>query len=139
MEYRKLSIEDYHNNYFDLLSQLTNAFTISFDQFSQFIKSLNDNHQVWILIDNNIIIGSATLIIEQKLTHGFKSVGHIEDVIIHSDYRGMNLGSEIVKKLIDISQNSNCYKVILDCNDKKEIFYNKCDMVKTGIQMSKYF
>lgn len=52
-------------------------------------------------------------------------VAHIEDIIIDSNYRKQGLGKKIINELINISTQSNCYKIILDCNEKKCKFLSK--------------
>ena len=42
--------------------------------------------------DNQRIVGTGTLLIERKVIHSCGLVGHIEDVVVHSDYRGLSLG-----------------------------------------------
>ena len=41
------------------------------------------------------IIGTGTIIVEPKLIHGGKSVGHIED-IVHKDYRNKGIATNII-------------------------------------------
>jgi ribosomal protein S18 acetylase RimI-like enzyme len=36
--------------------------------------------------------------------------GHIEDIVTHSDYRGQNLGRNIIDALKFIADNRKCYK-----------------------------
>ena len=110
-------------------------------QFNTFIENLTDNHLIYVLedIDNNVIIGTITLLIEAKIIHNMGKVAHIEDVVVDPNYRGTNLGKTLVKKVTDIADEANCYKIILDCGEHNEIFYKKCEFKRKGVQMARYF
>jgi glucosamine-phosphate N-acetyltransferase len=140
IQLQKLQKEDYHTNYFSLLRQLTslNSDRITFEDFSNFIDSLNDNHQIWVIKDThrNYIIGTGTLLIEQKIIHDMGKVGHIEDIVIDQHSRGYKYGLMIVNHLRNIASEKGCYKSILDCKDHLEYFYKKCGFTKKGIQMT---
>lgn len=47
--------------------------------------------------DNGRIVGMATLYILQKFG---KKVAHVEDVVVHSDYRGKGLGKALMQEVI---------------------------------------
>jgi glucosamine-phosphate N-acetyltransferase len=94
----------------------------------------------YIINNNNIyIIGSATIIFEPKIIRQGKNVGHIEDIIVDEKYRSMKIASILINKLIDLANENNCYKVILDCTENISGFYKKIGFEKHGVQMSKYF
>ena len=67
----------------------------------------------------NKIIGSGTILIENKLIRSYGRGGHIEDIVIN-EYRNYGLGKELLNTLIDISKENKCYKCILDCKDELE-------------------
>ena len=95
---RNIQSNDYHLNYFDLLSQLTtvNKEKITFNKFDNFIKTLNDNHFIKVILIDNKIVASGTLFIEQKIIHGMAKVGHIEDIVVDNNCRGKGLGKRVV-------------------------------------------
>ena len=39
-------------------------------------------------------------------------VGHIEDIVTHSDYRGFKLGKMVIETLKHIGDLTGCYKII---------------------------
>jgi glucosamine-phosphate N-acetyltransferase len=86
-----------------------------------------------------VIIGTATLFIERKFIHGCGLVGHIEDVVVSSKARGGGYGKLILKCLLDVAKHAGCYKVILDCDESNVPFYEKCGLVKKGVQMALYY
>jgi len=85
--------------------------------------------------ENQTIIGTATLLIEQKFIHNGGKVGHIEDVATRAGYEGIGVGKEIIQRLIEISKDQQCYKIILDCDDKVIGFYEKLGFKKRGVMM----
>ena len=49
---------------------------------------------------NNNIIGSGTILIEEKLTYGGCKMGHLENIIINKKYRGKGYGEKLIKELL---------------------------------------
>jgi glucosamine-phosphate N-acetyltransferase len=141
--FRKILKTDFYKNYVLLLQHLTivNPEEITATKFNTFIENLDDNHAIYVLEDitNNIIIGTITLLIEAKIIHNMGKVAHIEDVVVEPNYRGANLGKLLVKKVTDIADKANCYKIILDCGEHNEEFYKKCEFQQKGLQMARYF
>jgi len=138
---RLLEISDYYKQYIDLLSHSYNIDLnkITIEQFTEYVNDLPKNTYIYILEENGIIIGSITLLIETKIIHNFGKVGHIEDVIIHKDYRNKKLGKILCNFCVNKSKEYGCYKVILDCNDDTIGFYKKLNFIKNGNQMCIYF
>jgi glucosamine-phosphate N-acetyltransferase len=132
---KKINFTEYYN----LINQLS---PINFKLFEKnikdFIDKLDKNINIFLLINNNKIIGSGTVIIENKIIHNFKKVGHIEDVIIDKNSRGNGYGEKLVKYLIDFSEKLNCYKIILNCSEKNMKFYEKIGFKKKNLEMSLY-
>ena len=90
--------------------------------------------------ESQIIIGSGTILIEQKFIHGCSLIGHIEDVVVHKDYRKQGIGNILIQDLIEISKTLNCYKIILDCSLNNILFYEKCGLKRSESQnMVLYF
>mmetsp|Transcript_16514 Transcript_16514/g.28052 ORF Transcript_16514/g.28052 Transcript_16514/m.28052 type:complete len:101 (-) Transcript_16514:147-449(-) len=86
------------------------------------------NYKIVVIVDKATkkIIGSGSLIIEKKFIRNAGICGHIEDIVINESHRGQKLGLRIIKVLTDIGWANNCYKVILDCDEKNTGFYEKC-------------
>ena len=89
----------------------------------------------------NYIVASASIFIEQKLIHNLGKVGHIEDIVVSSEYRGYGLGKLIVNTCIDYAKNQGCYKCILDCSTENIGFYQKCnkDFQIKGVELAIYY
>lgn len=132
------------NQYTELLSQLTSTPDISVELFTANIDKIHSMGRIVIAtvgsFDNSDlkIVGSGTVIIEPKIIRGGKSVGHIEDIVISSAHRGAGIAQEILNQLKDYSVRSNCYKVILDCDEAVQGVYEKNGFVVKGLQMGVY-
>jgi len=85
--------------------------------------------------DQSRIIGTITVLIEQKLIHNFGLVCHIEDVVVDAQYRKQGLGETLIKEAIQIADTHKCYKTILDCSESNIEFYTKCGFLKKEICM----
>ncbi len=137
---RKLDPSDYYKGYLDLLSQLSpTTNNISQQEFYQQFSKLQDNTHIFIIEHNNKIVASSTLIIEYKFIHQLKNVGHIEDVIVDEQYRGKGLSQKLMDHMIEYCKDNECYKIILDCSEEYQKFYEKFGFNKKNIQMAMYF
>lgn len=137
---RNIHNDDLNKNIINLLNQLSDTKNIKINLFSQFIKTLNNNHQIIVIEDtiNNKIIGMGTILIEQKIIHNMGKVAHIEDIVIDKNYRKRGLANKLLNKLKNIAINNNCYKIILNCNDNLKKFYIKNGFTQKNIQMAIY-
>ena len=138
---RNIESNDYFLGYIQLMNQLTTVGNITYEDFDTFVNNLSKNHIVYVIEDikNKKIIGTGTCFIEPKIIHNCKSVGHIEDVVISNDVRNLGFGKLLIQKLTKYSFDNNCYKVILNCDEKNITFYEKCGFKKREIEMVKYF
>jgi glucosamine-phosphate N-acetyltransferase len=131
--------------YLDLLSQLTQVSMLDEETFITLTKDIFKIGSIIVCYKNNPlspefdIIASGTIIIEPKIIRGGKSVGHIEDIVTSSSYRGKGLGQDILELLIQEGREKNCYKIILDCKDNLKSYYEKMDFKESGMQMALYF
>ena len=138
---RYLNFNDIDENYFKLLNQLT---VVDFSNITEekndiFFNKLNDSHMIIVIEHENKVIGSGTILIEEKLIRSYGRVSHIEDIVVDKEFRNYGLGKKLLNTLIEISKDKGCYKCILDCKDELEDFYKKCNFKKKGVQMCLYF
>lgn len=130
MNLRKIKNIDYEN-----YKKINNTY-ITNEYFNNFINNiLNKYHNIYVLENENIIIGFGTLILENKLTHNGCKMGHIENIIIDEKYRNSGYGIQLVKELIEICKKEKCYKIILNCDSYLEKFYKKNDFIKNKLSM----
>lgn len=133
--------EKYYNDITDLYNNFSkidkNIITIDFVR--NYYNNLERNHNIFFFILDEKIVGIITLLIEQKLIHNGKSVGHIEDLVVLDLYRNKNIATKLIDYIIEYSKNNNCYKIILDCDIKLETFYIKKSFINKGLYMANYF
>src|SRR5919112_189753 len=137
---RELKEEDLSNGFIETLSNLSEVGKLANDTIrkSEILSEIKDkNYRIVIAEDkqNHQIIGSATLLIEQKFIHNGGKAGHIEDVATRKGYEGKGIGKKVIEELIKIARENECYKVILDCNEKVMDFYEKTGFRKHAIMM----
>ncbi len=137
---RELKEEDLSNGFIETLSNLSEVGELANDttRKREILSEIKDkNYRIVIAEDqqNHQIIGSATLLIEQKFIHNGGKAGHIEDVVTRKGYEGKGIGIEILKELIKIAKDNECYKIILDCDEKLVKFYEKLGFKKHSIMM----
>jgi glucosamine-phosphate N-acetyltransferase len=132
-------LSEIKRQYLLLLGELTTVSEITNEQFFNNIQKINTMGQIIIGIEEtNIIICSGTIIIEPKIIHGAQPAGHIEDIVVLEKWRNKGIAKALLDHLREIAINHNCYKIILDCNDKMVSFYEKNGFSKKGIQMFVY-
>lgn len=130
--------------YLSLLSQLSECPDIPDEEFYEKIFNITQIGQIYILFinspgdDNFKIIGSGTIIIEPKIIHN-SSVGHIEDIVVHQDFRGQKLAKNVLNELKSYGSKKNVYKLILDCKQELVTFYEKNGFEFKGAQMALYY
>lgn len=138
-------IEKIKDSYLLLLSDLS---VTTYIETSLFIENLDAISKMGAIIisyigaleDNNFeIIGSGTIIIEPKIIREGKSVGHIEDVVVKKEMRGLGISQKILNTLKQIARLNDCYKVILDCSEEVKKVYIKNGLEVKGVQMAEYF
>jgi glucosamine-phosphate N-acetyltransferase len=137
LNFRLLEKEDYNRGYLDLLKQLTVIGNISNEKFNDILDKIKT--EIWIIEDNNKIIASASLFLEQKIIHECGVVGHLEDVVIDEKYRSIGLGKFIICKMVNIAKEKGCYKLIGDCKPELVEFYKKNRFESNSVQISIYF
>jgi glucosamine-phosphate N-acetyltransferase len=137
---RNVEVDDYYKNHLSLYCQLTSIdpTKISYENYRNFILSLNDHHMIFVIEQDNCIIGSITLLIENKLIHNMGKVGHIEDVVVEREKRYHGIGKALVQYAMLYAKKIGCYKTILDCNQNICVFYEKCGLKLSGAMMSYY-
>ena len=84
----------------NLLSQLT---TVGNPTVESINKNIYDNIYVAYLTDDNNIIGTITLFVEDKIIHNGSKVGHIEDVVVDKNYRKLGAGKLLIDYVVNLS------------------------------------
>jgi len=124
---REIEEDDLEKGFLETLDFLRNASNLDKNKAKEILKKIkqNPNHIIYVAIDNKKIVGSTTLLIEQKFIHDGGLVGHIEDVVVRKDYEGKGIGIKLVMSMLERAKEKNCYKTILDCKDDVKQFYER--------------
>jgi glucosamine-phosphate N-acetyltransferase len=138
---REIQQADLEKGFFQTLSNLSVLGRIRDDiehaeKILQEIKSY-PLYKIFVAVknDDTEIIGSITLLIEQKFIHDGGKSGLIEDVVTRREYEGMGVGSALVSAALAFAKEKNCYKVILNCSEKNVPFYEKNGFRRNEISM----
>lgn len=121
-----------------LLSQLTSCPVLDHNRFNNIINNLNSNHNIYIYIKDNRVVGIITLLIEQKLIHNGACVAHIEDLVVDKDYQKQGIAKKLVNFCLNKLSSDKHYKIILNCSNELKEFYKKLGFEEKNIQMAKY-
>ncbi len=137
---REIQLADLKKGFFDTLSSLSHVGNIA-DQNDRAEKILSEIksypfYTIFVAVkEDNKLIGSITVLIEQKFIHNGGKVGHIEDVVTRKEYEGMGIGKALVLKALDFAKENTCYKVILDCSKSNVEFYKKIGFKEHEVSM----
>ena len=133
---RQLKLTDY-NEFLKLISEFRNT-NFTYEEYYNFLNN-NNNTEIWVYENNDCLLGTATLLIENKFIHNMGKVGHIEDVVISNELRGHGIGKILINFLINRGKELGCYKLVLNCENTIENFYIKCGFETSGIHMDYRF
>jgi glucosamine-phosphate N-acetyltransferase len=139
-EVREISSKDLPRGFFETLSNLAEVGRISEDQENakKILREITSYPfcKIFVAVKNDgEIVGSNTLLIEQKFIHNGGKVGHIEDVVTKKGYEGLGIGTALVGESLRFAKQMKCYKVILDCSEENMPFYKKIGFNEHGISM----
>ncbi|XP_076441691.1 putative glucosamine 6-phosphate N-acetyltransferase [Babylonia areolata] len=130
---RPLALSDFDKGYMQLLQQLTKVGDVPQEKFEdrfRQMKSCPDTYYIVVIEDTTTtqVIGSASLIKEQKFIHGASARARVEDVVVSDLYRGKQLGKVLLDVLLLLSKEIGCYKISLECKDPMVQFYSLFDL-----------
>lgn len=126
--------------YLKTLSHLSSIGNINQKQAEEILEKINKQNSIIFIIekDNGQIIGSVTLLLEQKFLRAGKLAGHIEDVVTRKGYEGQGIASALIKKAMETAKENGCYKIILDCKEELVSFYEKFGFENSEVGMKMY-
>ena len=145
LEIRRLLPTDLNKGFIELLAELSFV-DLEFNQTRQavFDKRIDRNLTTWVVVDyspalEERIVGTCSLLIEQKFIHRGGKVGHLEDVVVAKTHQKQQIGYLLVKTALDWAKMQGCYKCILNCHQQVEGFYEKLGFYPDGISMRNDF
>jgi len=134
---RDIVESDIDNGFLESLDNLRATSNLNKETAKEILKKIiaNPNHIIQIAEIDGKIVGSTTLLIEQKFIHEGGKVGHIEDVVVSKEFEGRGIGMKLVVSLLEKAKMINCYKTILDCKEDLIPFYERIGFKKESNQM----
>ena len=134
---RKIDESDLENGFLESLDNLRQASNLEHNSAKSILEGIleNENHIVHVAELDGKIVGSTTLLIEQKFIHEGGFVGHIEDVVVKKEFEGQGIGMKLVISLLDVANKKKCYKTILNCEDTLIPFYEKIGFKQKSNEM----
>ena len=121
----------------ELLKELS-PYSPSKDEYDGIWASFNNQSNVYsrVATYRGVVVGYGAIIIERKIRGG--KLGHIEDIVSHSNFRRQSIGDTIMKTLYNIAIDNGCYKVTLHCSTDQAGFYEKCLFKIAGYGMRRF-
>ena len=134
---RDIVESDIDIGFLESLDHLRKASNLDREIAENILKKIieNPDHIIHVAEIDGKIVGSTTLLIEQKFIHDGGKVGHIEDVVVSKEYEGRGIGIKLVTSLLEVANTKNCYKTILDCKDELIPFYERIGFKQESNQM----
>ncbi len=131
---RELEEKDLFNGFLESMDSLKLASNLDTEKAKEVFEKIssNSNHFVYVAILDGRVVGSTSMLIEPKFIHNGGNVAHIEDVVVSKDYQGKGIGEMLMRSLLDLAKDNNCYKTILDCTDEVKPFYEKIGFKRTS-------
>ncbi|MBX7105326.1 MAG: GNAT family N-acetyltransferase [Gemmataceae bacterium] len=122
--FRELRREDIENGFLEALAALT---TVELDArtATDLFDRTPSNQLTFVAHKGDRIVGTTSLLIDQKYIHSGGRVGHIEDVAVVPDFQRRGIGTALVKHAVEIARARGCYKVILHCFSELSPFYQQ--------------
>lgn len=104
-------------------------------------EDLINNKEIYVIRQDNNIIGYITFCIKQKDIHGMqhRKILHIDSIAVDKDYRGKGSGTQLIKHVIDLGKKQNCTDLSLSVNEENVDaikLYEKLGMRVKGISYS---
>jgi glucosamine-phosphate N-acetyltransferase len=137
-EIRELRAADLGNGFVETLGNLSDTGGLSPGTARKIVKTISRAglYHVFVAVGaDGQVVGTTTLLVEQKFIHGGGLVGHIEDVVVRKGCEGRGIGGSVVKAAVQMAKELGCYKVILDCREDVEAFYAKLGFSRHDVGM----
>ena len=134
---RKIDESDLENGFLESLDNLRQASNLEHNSAKSILKGIleNEKHVIHVAEIDGKVVGSTTLLIEQKFIHNGGFVGHIEDVVVKKGFETQGIGMKLVLSLLDVAKERKCYKTILNCENELIQFYEKIGFKQKSNEM----
>jgi len=93
------------------------------------------NYTIYVTVAEGKVIGTFSLLIMDNLAHLGAPSGIVEDVVVHSSWRGQGIGKQMMQFAMQQCQKAGCYKMALSSNlrrDRAHKFYDQLGFQRHG-------
>jgi glucosamine-phosphate N-acetyltransferase len=113
---RSLQPEDLKNGFFDTLRELTTVGKVSLTRAQEvydYREARKPEYNTFVVVtDKGEVVGTASLLIEQKFTRSCSKAGHIEDVVVREEWEHRGIGSALLVAVEKEAGRQGCYKTV---------------------------
>jgi glucosamine-phosphate N-acetyltransferase len=122
---RELTGHDLTRGFLETLAVLAEV-GLTFERAAEVLRArLRSGVRTYVACVGTDVVGTVTLLVEQKFIHGGGRVGHVEDVAVRRDCQDGGVGSALVRHASEEAHRLGCYKVILDCFEHLVPYYGR--------------
>jgi glucosamine-phosphate N-acetyltransferase len=125
VDIRELTALDLNQGFLEALASLAEVSLTPAQAGEVFRARLRAGIHTYVARLQRRVIGTASLILEQKFIHGGGLVGHLEDVAVNKDCQVHGVGTALVRHVMEEARKHGCYKVILNCQERLVPFYTR--------------
>ena len=96
---------------------------------------LYPNYSLYVAAIDKQIVGSFALLIMDNLAHMGAPSAVVEDLVVHSNWRGRGIGRSMIRYAMEKAKEEKCYKLSLSCSinrDRAHKFYESLGFEKHG-------
>ncbi len=117
--------------------EIDNGVSLSLDKAAEIFSrmKLYPDYALYVAEIKGQIVGSFALLIMDNLGHLGAPSAIVEDVVVDPAYHHRGIGKKMMQMAISSAANSDCYKITLSTNCKREIahlFYESLGFKKHG-------
>ncbi|MFC0271055.1 GNAT family N-acetyltransferase [Metabacillus herbersteinensis] len=126
------------DTYLKLLQELDKDNVLSIEE-AQLMHNKVSNYpfyKIYCAANDEVIIGTFSLIICDNFGHGGLKFAIVENVVVHPEYKDMGIGKKMLKEAMNLAINNKCYKLMLSSNENRQeahAFYDSLDFKRHGV------
>jgi ribosomal protein S18 acetylase RimI-like enzyme len=127
--------QQHHGAVVDLVQQNLPGFAVDRCSLDLLWQRFSAQTQVIarVAVKDNIVIGYANLVIEQKI-HG-DALGHMESLVVSHPYRNQGAGRALTLDLLQVARSHGCYKITCITQPHNVDFWRRCGFESEQIAM----
>lgn len=133
---RRLKKRDFQRGFFESLANLYPA-NLTPEEAEKIYRQVCSNpvYHFFVAESEGEIVGTATLLIEQKFLLRGSKFGHIEDVATRKEFEKRGVGRLLIAAAVTKAKQEGCLQVRLNCHKNNVPFYEKCGFQKKQLMM----